>query len=176
MRTRRTTIVAALVAALALAATGSLAGGAAPAQAYYLTSTAEVPDGHLNVLRFPPRNPGFRPCIARTVTLPRGTYEHGAYIVSEGHRTKPDLENSPRQLVVRRRTTFNWRACRGWNTDAHNNGLGFARYQVRSSLERPGTKSHEVLMTFENDSRTFIYGNGDYEWGGRIAQACNDCT
>jgi hypothetical protein len=33
-------------------------------------------------------------------------------------------------------------------------------------------------MTFENEigGRSFLYGNGNYEWGGRIARACFDCT
>src|SRR5687767_7602986 len=58
---------ASLAVALALAAAGSLSVAAAPADAYYLnTSTDANPDNaHLNLLRFPPRNPGFRPCIQR---------------------------------------------------------------------------------------------------------------
>jgi hypothetical protein len=33
-------------------------------------------------------------------------------------------------------------------------------------------------MTFENEigGRRFLDGNGNYEWGGRIARACLDFT
>ena len=128
-----------------------------------------------SLLRFPePKFPKFRPCISNTVTLPPGEYDHGAYIVSMAHRTRPDLENQP--LTVRARTTYNWEVCRFWNTDAHNNGLGFQRYQVVSRLLRRNAKPHTALMTFENDSRTLVFGTGDYEWGGRIARACRGCT
>jgi hypothetical protein len=176
MRIRRTSIVASLVAAFALAAFASLAGGAASAQAYYLKNT-DFGDFH-RLLRFPPKHPKFRPCISNTVTLPRGTYDHGAYIVSQRHRTSPDLEGAGRYLTVRRRTTYNWEVCRFWNPDSHGNGLGFARYQVQSRLLRRGAKPHVALMTFENEpgGRRVIYGEGNYEWGGRIARACVGCT
>jgi hypothetical protein len=130
MRTRRTPIVASLVAAFALVVTAALAGGAAPAQAYYFKN----PDHSL--LRFPPKFPGFRPCFTDTVTLPRGGYLHGAYMVSKSHRTRPDLEQV--------------------------NGRG---------------PKNSALMTFENDQgRQLVYGNGQYEWGGRIVRDCPGCT
>jgi hypothetical protein len=171
MRTRTTPIVAALVA------TASLAGGAAPADAYYLRNTDKAPDVH-PLLRFPPKVPGFRPCIDDTVTLPPGTYWHGAYIVSQAHRSNPDLENAPKDLVVSRRTTYSWKVCRGWNPNPNPDSFDPAAYQVRSTLFRRGSEAHTVLMTFQNEvgGRSFLYGNGNYEWGGRIERACNGCT
>jgi hypothetical protein len=168
MRTRRRTRVGSLVAAFALVVTASLAGAAAPAEAYYLKNT-DFGNFH-SFLRFPPQHPSFRPCISKGVTLPRGDYVHGAYIVSQSHRTNPDLENET--LRVRVRTTYNWEVCRGWNDE-----IGTGRYQVRSRLSRRGF-SHSALMTFENEigGRSFLYGNGNYEWGGRIARACIGCT
>lgn len=170
MRTRRRALVTSLAAAFALVATASLAVAAAPAQAYYLKNT-DFGNFH-SFLRFPPKHPSFRPCISNTVTLPPGDYLHGAYIVSQSHRTNPDLENQDQTLRVRARTTYNWEVCRGWNDD-----IGRGRYQVRSTLSRRGF-SHSALMTFENEigGRSFLYGNGNYEWGGRIARACLGCT
>jgi hypothetical protein len=172
MRTRRTTIAASLLAAFALLATTSLAGAAAPAHAYYLTSTDAVADRHLNILRWPPRNPGFRPCINRTVRLFAGQYLHGAYAVSETHRTDPDLEEE--LLTVRAPTTYDWEACRGWNA-------GIRDYQVRSTLRRRGVVSSTILNTFSRDPLSepgpiHVYGNGDYEWGGRIVRYTPDVT
>ena len=170
MRTRRRAVVASLAAAFALVATASLAVAAAPAQAYYLKNT-DFGNFH-SFLRFPPEHPSFRPCISNTVTLPPGDYVHGAYIVSQSHRTNPDLENQDQTLRVGARTTYNWEVCRGWNDD-----IGSGRYQVRSRLSRRGF-SHSALMTFENEigGRSYLYGNGNYEWGGRIARACVGCT
>jgi hypothetical protein len=168
MRRRRRTPIRSLAAAFALVATASLAGTAAPAQAYYLKNTDF---GNLHsFLRFPPKHPSFRPCISNAVTLPPGDYVHGAYIVSQSHRSNPDVENET--LRVRARTTYNWEVCRGWNDD-----IGTGRYQVRSRLSRRSF-SHSALMTFENEigGRSFLYGNGNYEWGGRIARACLGCT
>jgi hypothetical protein len=175
MRTR-TTKIAVLVAAVALAATASLAGRAESAQAYYLKNTDIAPDHH-TLLRFPPKFPSFRPCISHTVTLPRGTYLHGAYIVSQAHRDNPDLENADRYLEVGRRTTYNWEVCRGWNPNPNPDGFDRAAYQVRSTVLRRGFK-HTALMTFQNEvgGRSFLYGNGNYEWGGRIERACIGCT
>ena len=168
MRTRRRALVAALAAAFSVVATASLAGAAAPAEAYYLKNT-DFGNFH-SFLRFPPKHPSFRPCITNTVTLGPGDYDHGAYIVSQSHRTNPDLEIA--LLHVRARTTFHWEVCRGWNDD-----IGSGRYQVRSRLVRRGF-SHSALMTFENEisGRSFLYGNGNYEWGGRIVRACIGCT
>ncbi|HYI13308.1 MAG TPA: hypothetical protein VEK57_29950 [Thermoanaerobaculia bacterium] len=168
MRTRRRALVASLAVAFSVVATASLAGAAAPAQAYYLKNT-DLGNFH-SFLRFPPKHPSFRPCISNTVTLRPGDYVHGAYIVSQRHRTNPDLENET--LRVRARTTYNWEVCRGWNDD-----IGSGRYQVRSRLVRRGF-SRSALMTFENEigGRSYLYGNGNYEWGGRIERACFDCT
>ena len=170
MRTRRPTVVASLVAVFALVATASLAGAAAPAQAYYLKNT-DFGDFH-SFLRFPPKHPSFRPCISNTVTLRPGHYVHGAYIVSQSHRTNPDLENADAGLHVRVKTTYNWEVCRGWNDDIRS-GV----YQVRSTLLRRGFKD-SALMTFENElgGRSFLYGPGNHEWGGRIARDCPNCT
>jgi hypothetical protein len=171
MRTRRTTLVASLVAAFALAATASLAGGAAPAHAYYFKN----PDHSL--LRFPPKFRSFRPCFTDTVTLPRGTYLHGAYMVSKRHRTSPDLEQVP--LNVRVRTTYHWEICRGWNPDPNPAAFSPAAYQVRSTLvpASPRGRKNSALMTFENDpSGQRLFGNGSYEWGGRIVRDCPGCT
>jgi hypothetical protein len=171
MCTPRTTIVASLVAALALVATASLAGGAAPAQAYYFKN----PDHSL--LRFPPKFPSFRPCFTDTVTLRPGGYLHGAYMVSKSHRTRPDLEQV--SLDVRVRTAYHWEICRGWNPNPNPEAFSTARYQVRSTLVPVNGRGpkNSALMTFENDQgRKLVYGDGQYEWGGRIVLDCPDCT
>ena len=129
MRTQRRALVASLAIAFSVVATASLAGAAAPAQAYYLKNT-DFGNFH-SFLRFPPKHPSFRPCITDTVTLRPGVYVHGAYIVSRRHRTNPDLENVT--LNVRARTTYHWEVCRGWN-----DRIGRGRYQVRSRLVRRG--------------------------------------
>jgi hypothetical protein len=162
-RARRATIVASLVAAFALVASVSLAGAAAPAQAAYLKSTDAVADHHLNILRWPPRNPGFRPCINGSTRLFAGDFLHGAYAVSETHRTDPDLYQA--QIRVRVAGNYSWEACRGWNSRID-------RYQIRSTLRGRGF-SHTILNTFEPDPNqlsrpSHLYGNGNYEWGGRI--------
>jgi hypothetical protein len=166
VRTRTATFGASLAAALALTAAGTLAGAAAPADAFYLTSTDAARDHHLNILRFPPRNPGFRPCIGRPVRLRAGEYLHGTYAVSERHRTDPDLEEE--LLTVRAPTTYNWEACRGWNSRIRD-------YQVRSTLRRRGVVSSTILNTFSRDPLAepgpiHVYGDGNYEWGGRMAR------
>jgi hypothetical protein len=166
MRTRAATFAASLTAAFALAAAGSLAGAAAPADAFYLKSTDAVADHHLDILRFPPRNPSFRPCIGRPVKLQAGEYIHGAYAVSRTHRTDPDLEEE--LFTVRVPTTFSWEACRGWNYHIHD-------YQIRSTLRRRGVVSSTILNTFSRDplaepGPVHVYGNGNYEWGGRIVR------
>jgi hypothetical protein len=172
MRTRAARFGALLAAAFALAAAGSLAGAAAPSDAFYLKSTDAVADHHLDILRFPPRNPSFRPCIGRPVTLRAGEYIHGAYAVSRTHRTDPDLEEE--LLTVRVPTTFTWEACRGWNSLIQD-------YQIRSTLRRRGVVSSTILNTFSRDplaepGPVHVYGNGNYEWGGRIARDCVGCT
>lgn len=172
MRTRTATIGASLVGAFALTAAGALAGAAAPADAFYLKSTDAARDHHLNILRYPPRNPSFRPCINRSVRLRAGEYFHGAYAVSERHRTDPDLEEE--LLTVRVPTTYKWEACRGWNSRIRD-------YQVRSTLRRRGRVSSTILNTFSRDPLAepgpiHVYGNGNYEWGGRIARYTPDAT
>jgi hypothetical protein len=144
----------------------ALAGSATPAHAFYLKSTDHAADHHLNILRFPPRNPAFRPCIDGTVTLRTGVFFHGAYAVSERHRTDPDLEEE--KLTVRVPTTFTWEACRGWNFHIHD-------YQIRSTLRRRGVVASTILNTFSRDPLAepgpiHVYGNGNYEWGGRIVR------
>jgi hypothetical protein len=136
-------MVASLVAAFALVAIASLAGAAAPAQAYYLKNT-DFGDFH-SFLRFPPKHPSFRPCISNTVTLRPGHYVHGAYIVSQSHRTNPDLENADAGLHVRVKTTYNWEVCRGWN-DEIRSGV----YQVRSTLLRRGFKDSALMISKTN--------------------------
>jgi hypothetical protein len=166
MRTRAAKFGALLAAAFALAAAGSLAGAAAPADAFYLKSTDDAADHHLDILRFPPRNPGFRPCIDRPVTLRAGEYIHGAYAVSRRHRTDPDLEEE--LLTVRVTATYDWEACRGWNS-------GLQDYQIRSTLRRRGVVASTILNTFSRDplaepGPVHVYGNGNYEWGGRLVR------
>jgi hypothetical protein len=174
MRTRAATFGASLAAAFALAAAGLLAAAAAPAEAFYLnTSTDANPDNaHLNLLRFPPRSPRFRPCIHRTVKLRRGPYVHGGYVVHTRHRTDPDLAQLPIRITVRGR--YRWEACRGWNSNGDY-------YKVRSTLRGPGGFFHTNLNIIEPDvplgAPSHVgYGNGYYEWGGRIARDCPDCT
>ena len=89
-RTRATTVVASLLAAFALAAGGSLAGGAAPADAHYLRTT--------DTFHFPAWSLQFRPCIHRTIGLRLRNFLHGAYAVSASHRTDPDLRQAPIHL------------------------------------------------------------------------------
>jgi hypothetical protein len=166
MRARIATFGVSLAAAFALAAAGSLAGAAAPAEAYYLKSTDEAPDRHLNILRFPPRNPSFRPCIERTVRLRAGRYLNGAYAVSERHRTDPDLAEEI--FTVRSPGVYAWEACRGWNA-------GLRDYQIRSTLRRGGPVASTILNTFSRDllaepDGVHVYGPGNYEWGGRIVR------
>jgi hypothetical protein len=178
MRTRAATFGALLAAAFALAAAGSLAAGAAPADAFYLnTSTDANPDNaHLNLLRFPPRNPGFRPCIHRTVRVPRGVYEHGGYVVHLRHRNDPDVDRIRISITVPGR--YRWEACRGWT------GNRFGNYEVRSTLRGPGGFHHSRVNIIEpydplGAPSHVGYGNGYYEWGGRIARhpcPTNDCT
>jgi len=171
MRTRAATFGGSLAAAFALAAAGSLAGAAAPADASYLTSTDATPDHHLNILRFPPKNPRFRPCIGGSVRLWAGDFLHGAYAVSESHRTDPDLYQA--HITFRVPGTYMWEACRGWNSV-------FEHYQVRSTLRGHGF-SHTILNTFEPDPNqlsrpSHLYGDGNYEWGGRIVRYTPDVT
>src|SRR5262245_442101 len=157
MRTRTTSILALLAVAFAVAATASLAGTAASAQAFYLKSTDHAADHHLNILRFPPRNPNFRPCIRRTVKLPKGDFWHGAYAVHERHRTDPDLDQAP--IRIRVPGVYRWESCRGYNRRIH-------RYQIRSTL-RGHRFSHTVLNTFTRDANadpgkpSHLYGNGN---------------
>jgi hypothetical protein len=172
MRTRPAAFGASLAAAFALAAAGSLAGAAVPADAFYIKSTDATLDHHLNILRWPPRNPAFRPCIGRPVRLQAGEYLHGAYAVSESHRTDPDLDEE--LLTVRVPTTYAWEACRGWNYHIHD-------YEIRSTLRRGGVVSSTILNTFSRDPLSepgpiHVYGNGNYEWGGRIVRSTLDVT
>jgi hypothetical protein len=173
-RRRAATFGASLAAVLALATAGSLAGAAAPADAFYLNTTTDAnPDNaHLNLLRFPPKNPGFRPCIRRTVRPPLGRYVHGGYVVHLRHRTDADLDQVP--ILISVRGTYRWKACRGWNPDG-----GY--YEVRSTLSGPGGFFHTNLNIIEPDvpleaPSHVVYGNGYYEWGGRIARDCLGCT
>jgi hypothetical protein len=179
MRTRRTTILTSLIAAVAIAAAGSLAAAATPAHAHYLnTHTDNRPNNdHLNLLRLPrPANPRFRPCIHRTVRIRAGTYVHGGYLVSVRHRTDPDLVEQP--LTIRFAGRYSWEACRGWNRHAR-------RYEVRSTLRGPRGRVVQSNLnpiepdfgpgTLEPESHV-KYGTGIYEWGGRIARTCSGCT
>ena len=157
--------LATICAAFAAAVVFACAAAASSAQAFYLTSTAEVPDHHLNVLRWPPRSPSFRPCIEGTVNLQADYYVHGAYLVSEEHRDEPDLYQANIKPPVA--GTYSWQVCRGWNDrrigEFHE--ILADAYQVRSTLKGHGW-SHTILNTFDHN----IYGDGNYEWGGRIAQ------
>ena len=151
-----------VVAAVALAA--AAAANAAPAQAYSISSTEAVPDHRLNYLRWPPQSPSFRPCIDKEVTLAADDFYHGAFVTSETNRTDPDVQNA--HIIIRTAGTYRWEACRGWNAE-----LG--KYQVRSTIVGHGW-SHTILNTFERDPNDFegpshLYGNSNYEWGGRIA-------
>lgn len=173
MWTRRTPIVASLIAAFAFVAAGSLAATAAPAEAYYLnTSTDADPDNaHLNLFRFPPANPGFKPCIRRTVRMRPGPYVHGAYVVHLRHRKDADLEQVPIRISVRGK--YRWQACRRWDSDGD--------YYVVTSRLRGHGFSHTNVNVIEPDvplgaPSHVTYGNGYYEWGGRIARDCPGCT
>jgi hypothetical protein len=69
-------------------------------------------------------------------------------------------------ITVRVPGTYTWDACRGWNAR-----LG--HYQIRSTLRGHGF-SHTIKNTFQRDPNdlgpSHVYGNGNYEWGGRIAR------
>jgi hypothetical protein len=153
-RTRATRLVAPLLAAFALAAVGSLAGAAAPADARYLRTT--------DTFHFPAWSPGFRPCIHRTVGLRRRDFLHGAYAVSTSHRKDPDLRQAPIHVPVA--GSYSWEACRGYNSHIHH-------YEVRSTLRGHGF-SHTIKNVFQRDPNqlgpSHVYGDGSYEWGGRL--------
>jgi hypothetical protein len=143
-----------LLAALALAAGGSLAGAAAPADAHYLRTT--------DTFHFPAWSPNFRPCIHRTVGLRRRNFLHGAYAVSISHRTDPDLHQAPIHLPAA--GSYSWEACRGYNSRIHH-------YEVRSTLRGHGF-SHTIKNVFARGPNVLgpshVYGDGSYEWGGRL--------
>jgi hypothetical protein len=153
-RTRATTLAALLLAAFALAVGGSLSAAAAPADAHYLRTT--------DTFHFPPWSPRFRPCIHRTVALRLRNFLHGAYAVSTSHRTDPDLHQAPIHLPVA--GSYSWEACRGYNSRIHH-------YEVRSTLRGHGF-SHTIKNVFTRDPNvpgpSHIYGDGSYEWGGRL--------
>src|SRR5262249_35565057 len=138
MRTRSTPMLALLAVAFALVATSAVA---APADAFYLKSTDHAADHHLNILRFPPRNPSFRPCIRSTVRLWKGDFWHGAYAVHEQHRTDPDLRQA--HIRIRVPGVYRWESCRGYNRQIRH-------YQIRSTLRGHGW-SHTILNTFSRD-------------------------
>jgi hypothetical protein len=144
------TISAALIATLALVATAN----AAPP---YLKSTEYSSDHRANILHWPPDSPKFRPCVGKSQTLSAGAVLHGAYFVSETHLTDPDLREF--YTVLPTSGTDNWEVCRSWNS-------GLKVYEVRSTLTGPGF-SHSVLNEL---GRSHIYGDGNYEWGGRIVK------
>lgn len=167
-------LLVAVAAVFALAAAGSLAVAAAPADAYYLnTSTDDKADnGHWDLLRFPPKNPRFRPCIRRTVRPRPGSYSHGGYVVHVRHRDDADFDQEG--IVIQIRGRYRWEACRGWNPEA-------GRYEVRSTLSGPGGffETNKNFIEPYDPPRTQShvgYGNGYYEWGGRLARICPGCT
>ena len=68
---------------------------------------------------------------------------------------------------IRAPGTYRWQACWGYNSRIRH-------YQARSTLRGHGF-SHTILNTFKRDpnqitGRSHLYGNGYYEWGGRIAR------
>ena len=155
MRTPTTTLLASFLTALALAAGDSLAGAPTPADAHYLRTT--------DTFHFPAWSPKFRPCIRRTVGLRWRNFLHGAYAVSTGHRTDPDLLEAP--IRIPRAGSYRWEACRGYNTR-------ISHYEVRSTLRGHGF-SHTIKNVFKRDRNvtgpSHVYGDGSYEWGGRLA-------
>jgi hypothetical protein len=178
MRTRTTTIVASLVAAFALAAVGSLALAAGQADAYYLSSTTfskwKYGDTHLNDMYFPQREIRFVPRMTRSVRLRAGLYDHGAYMVSMRHRTNADLGG--RELSIPVTGRYKWVSTRRWRGPKTR----FGHYEVFSTLS-----GHGVHQTVKNAIEPWVhysepsavrYGNGKYEWGGRLARLCPGCT
>ncbi len=167
MRTRRSTLGASLLAAFALAAGTSLAGAAAPADAFYLSSTTwskwKHGDTHLNDLRFPrPRNAKFMPCISRSVRLTYGYWNHNAYFVSEDRRNDPDINFDEDPVLIARSGTYTWRACRWF-------GPKSAQYFVESTLTQGKRTIDESLQELSANHRHDDNRQRDYEWGGRIA-------
>jgi hypothetical protein len=168
---------AAVAAVLALAAAGMLAAAAAPADAYYLNTTTDDnrDNAHLNLFRFPPKNPGFRPCITRTLRPRPGPYVHGGYVVHTRHRSDADLDQI--SILIKHRGRYRWKACRGWNSD----GDLYPHYEVRSTLRGPrgffATNLNIIEPYDPLGPDTHVgYGNGYYEWGGRLARDCPGCT
>jgi hypothetical protein len=172
MRTRTRTLGASLLAGFALAAGGSLAGAAAPADAHYLSSTTwskwKHGDTHLNDFRFPPRNLEFKPCITRTVTLRSGYWDHDAYIVSERRRNDPDISTDEWPLYVPTTGAYHWKACREWTYDREP---ADGNYVVTSRLSRSNRQVGISMQDLDDVHRHDTNDKGDYEWGGRLAPA-----
>jgi hypothetical protein len=147
---RLMTPIALALAALGLAAGGSLAGPAASADAHYLRTD--------DYLHFPALAPGGEEFHYRKVRLKEGEYTHGAYFANQFHRTDPDLVNE--DLTITRTGTYRWRIHRWWSTQAR-------KYLVSSLLTRNGHFVTKITSdTFLNGAHN--YGDGWYELGGRI--------
>jgi hypothetical protein len=165
MRTRTATLGASLLAVFTLAVAGSLAGAAAPADAYYLSSTKysewRYHDDHLDVLRFPePRNLTFMPCITRKVTLQDGYWKHNAYVVSTSNREDPDINLKEESVLIHTPGTYKWKACRWW-------GQKSQQYFVESTLSR-GSRTVDESLQELSANHIHDKSEGKYEWGGRI--------
>jgi hypothetical protein len=150
MRTRTTTLAASLVAAFMLAAAGSLAGAAAPAHAERLSQ--------VDLFHFPAWSKKGRECSSATVRLRAGVWQHGAFLVRTSRPTHPDLDTNPISLPARNKQKYGWRVCRTWNSVSN-------AYRVVSTLSRGNWSRFEVNEL----EAPFIHGEGNYEWGGRLA-------
>jgi hypothetical protein len=149
MRTRTTTLAASLVATLMIAAAGSLAGAAAPARG------APDPGRPLPLSRLVEERTGVQlrhgpaargRLAARRVPRPREPHTH------------PDLDTNPINLPARSKQKYGWRVCRSWNSVSN-------AYRVVSTLSRGNWSRFEVNEL----EAPFIHGEGNYEWGGRLA-------
>jgi hypothetical protein len=150
---RSMTPIALALAALALAAGGSLAGPAAPADAYYLRTT--------DLYHFPawaPHGQKFLPARGgRWLWLDDGYYLNGAYFAYTKRRNLPDLAQDRIAVVTPGR--YRWRVHRWWS-------IGRQQYFVKSKLSGPGlARTSEVINEL---SGNHVYGDGMYEWGGRL--------
>jgi hypothetical protein len=154
MRSRAKRFGASLAAAVALALTGSLATAAPPADAYYLRATdlyhfpAWAPDGQV----FLPRKGG------RWLRLKEGYFQHGAYFAHTGHRDLPDLAED--RIGITAPGMYRWRVHRWWSKH-------YQQYYVKSKLS--GGSLPEPSIVINELSGNHVYGDGMYEWGGRLA-------
>jgi hypothetical protein len=151
---RSTTAIALALATLAVAATGSLAGPTAKADAYYLRST--------DYLHFPAWAPNGQEFHTRNLRLREGYYLLGGYFANQFHRTDPDLVNH--RIAIFRPGIYKWMIHRWWGNRTDH-------YYVQTRLIRSGVGGGVWDDPVRNETgllEPHNYGDGWYEWGGRM--------